>query len=177
MDSVSRVAIGVSRRSYVTVSSESGSHSARVYRVPLSTANVLKAARQTSGAANQIFIFLPGSAMKKLSVHNGDVVNIAIGRGSSASDSSKVSAQPVTSGPRITARGSGSGKTLLERIKQDVIPGLGDEFTTTDIANVVGKAPGDISKQIRALVDSGFIRVSGSTKVNGRDQRAYKRVS
>lgn len=174
----SREKLGVQRRDTITVSTSTGVHSARVYRIPLSAANMSNHAMSAVSDEDAfIIIFLPGSAMRKLAVRNGEFAEVAVGRtvvstdAASNSDTIKVSAQPVTSSPIVN-----TNKTIYDRIKTDILPSISGVFCTNDLARPLGKAPGDISKQVRKLIDDGIIRVKDTVYIGGHPRTCYIRV-
>lgn len=169
-----RQALLLSRRDTVTITTAKASHTGRIYRVPLSTANVANElvhaiAREQSRVASTIApiacIFMPGAAMRALGLSNGSIATLAkVCDTTTTAATTKVSATPAASLGQVastSAKGKFNGKTLARHILEDIIPGLdATEFTSTDIANEIpGKTPSNINKPIHDLIDAGRIRV------------------
>jgi len=172
-DAATRTSLSLSRRDSVTITTAKASHTGRIFRVPLSTANVgnaLRSTKQASAAHSDAsaapvtdFIFMPGVAMRKLGLSNGDVAELTLGRSDTVAATNKVSAVPTSGLGQVhtnTSKGKFNGKTLYFHIWEDIIPGLSNEFTSTEIAKrIPGKTASDINKQIRELIENGRIKI------------------
>lgn len=183
-DKDTRDALGYERRDNVRITGQNGNVLVkRVYRVPLSVASTLKLLRDRQGG-NKNYLYLNQRDIDQLGVKSGDTVEIEVKSKGVAPIATTPGHSPTN--PKIIPVGrSGTvnvrtltktGTTITDQIRS-ILPNLGTEFTSTQIAEAVGKTASNIWGNIDSLRKSREIVLVRTETVKGRQVNVWRRNS
>ena len=168
-DKETRDALGYNRRDSIIIAGQNGrTVNLRLYKVPQSVSGTLGILRERQGG-NKNYVYLPKSSMVTLGVSNGQTVEVEV----KAKPVSPIATTPgysptaprgeVKTSQKTGQKMSKSGTTITDQIRS-VLPTLGNEFSSTQIADAIGKKASNIWGNINSLRKSREIVLVRTTR-------------
>lgn len=169
-NAASRLAFGVNRRDYVTITFGDKSVSKRVYRIPSSTSRLLTVANISSA------IFVSDGVLKDLGVASGAHVNVESGQVfNRETKKTPTPAKGASESLETTTVSTTAVGSFAERIRNAIQAHyqVGESFTTQALAEHVGCKPGKLWDTLNREVNKGNLSRSYS---DAAESNVYSRT-